>query len=413
MKKLNLFLILLLLVSLLFSCTTPNNNDNPDPDEEIVVDGLLDNSELNVYIWASGTVNTYFKEKEIQFIKTNFHKKLKHPELIHYYIVYNTLVADFGVIVNDNGNADVILAAGNMDKEEGANIKIKTDEECGKIAFDASYYSSENPRYMGISENIDSSKLATAKCLRETVTTKKEELPQYKVLFIGNSYTYYNDLYLMYEGVLANQNIEIDSTVLAKGSAFLSDYATSGKYNEELMTILDNNQFDLIYLQEQSSKAAKNYSGFLNSAKDLASIISRTQGHAKICLYGTWARDERNSFYTENPSYTYRSMTYAVADNYHMVSNVLNCDLAYCGLGFYEIYTNHKDIELYQPDYTHPSPRGSYLVSLCLAKTSFNINPNDVTYLPSYVTTIGTDKVMPTVEEANLIKTIVNNISYL
>lgn len=418
MKKLLLIIVFLLSISL-FACessNTPVTHNGPcvpePPHTDPVDDSLFDNSELNVYILQSGSSNNsiYYQTREIDFIKKGFGELVRHPELIHYEIITNSSVQSFGTLVNAS-QCDIILAGANMDDPTKGNITLRTDEGLAKQAIDESYYVYPTARYVGVKSTIKDEKIATAKLFVKTLTTTSK-YPSLAILLIGNSYTYYNELNRMYGELLESFNINAQVGMLTFGGAFFSDYATGGQYNEQFIQALDAMQYDYIYLQEQSSKAIKNRQGFIDSGKDLAKTIREKQEHASIYLYGTWARDERNSFYTENPQFTYYSAAYGLADNYLSLGSIIDAPVAFCGLGFYEIYTKHKEIELYQTDWTHPTPRGTYLVALTFAKTTFGIDPLDVTYLPNYSVSSGADRVMPTLDEASIIKQVVHDIEY-
>lgn len=388
--------------------TSPDNTPSIEPGS--VDDTLFDNSELNVYIWQSNASSTFYQDREIRFIKKAFAEKLQHPELIHYEVITHTTVQDFGRLVNAS-NCDVVLAGENMDEADKANITLRTDTGLSKEELHESFYTYKTPRCAGAKATIADERIATAK-LFLSMLKEESKYPSLSILIIGNSYTYYNDLYRMLGELLESIGINAQTSILAESGAFFSDYVEGGQYHDKFIDRIENNQYDIIYLQEQSSRAIKNYNGFLTNGKELAQTIREKQDHATIYLYGTWARDERNSFYTDNPSFTYYSASYGLADNYKSLGRVIDAKVAFCGLGFYEIYTKHKDIELYQTDWTHPSPRGTYLVALMMAKTSFNIDPLTVTYLPSYTTSIGTDKVMPTEVEASVIKQVVHDVEY-
>ena len=47
---------------------------------------------------------------------------------------------------------------------------------------------------------------------------------------------------------------------------------------------------------------------------------------------------------------------------------------------FYEVNTNHEEIELYDPDKSHPSYAGSFLAAITLFTKVFNEKPSVVTF---------------------------------
>lgn len=426
-------LLSLLLCIGLASCTmikeTSNSNDEKSSteitsSEEITtIDSsttseeasiLFDNTSLKIYIWATGTSNSaiYYTENEINNIKKYYEKLLKNPDKIEYYIFNNMNLSSFASKVLENDDADVILAGSNMDTS--GNIPLMTDDIYGKKELEKSWYSSDKPRYIGVYSKCAKEKLETVKILIDLLTfPMPDDNTTKRILMLGNSYTFYNDMYKMYGDILKEKNYDVEVETFTRGGAFLTDYASDGQYYDEFESYLDSKIFDYVIIQEQSSKSIKNYNGFLAGAKGVAAIIRNHYPKAKLFLYETWARHESNSFYIENPSWTYYTASYALADNYKAVGRVIDAKVSFVGLGFYDIYKNHNEIELYQNDYTHPSPRGSYLAALMLAKTTFNVEPLEVSYIPNYVITLGgADKTQPTEEEAKLIKQIASITDY-
>ena len=233
-----------------------------------------------------------------------------------------------------------------------------------------------------------------------------------RILLIGNSYTYYNDLYLMYENILKEKNIKAKVETFTYGGAFLTDFISGGKYNNEFISFLKTRHFDYVIIQEQSLRPLTDYDNFLLGAREIKELLKTYNPNIKLFLYETWARHINSDFYKDN-KIDYHTATYTLADNYKNVGNTVGAIVIFVGLGFYKMCNEYKEIKLYQDDYSHPTPRGSYLASLLLARATFNINPLEVNYLPSFKIDIDEyDKRQPNKKEANIIKKIASEIDY-
>jgi len=74
-------------------------------------------------------------------------------------------------------------------------------------------------------------------------------------------------------------------------------------------------------------------------------------------------------------------MTYDLANAYKNASELINADVSYVGLNFYDIYNNHKEIDLYDEDLSHPAYEGSCLAMLTHYTIVFNEFPENTNSL--------------------------------
>lgn len=204
----------------------------------------------------------------------------------------------------------------------------------------------------------------------------------YSILFIGNSYTYFNNMPITYFKTFA-QDLDYDIEV---------DAITSGGYTLEQFSDVENNygkqvndaltgskKYDFVILQEQSVRpASENAPAFYTAVRNLVKRI-RTSG-AKPILYSTWGRKQGNSTLDEY-NWTNEIMTWRLAAAYQAIGDELNVPVAHVGLAFFDVYNNHGEIDLYDADLTHPSFKGSYLAGLTLFAKVFQCDPMSVEFM--------------------------------
>ena len=234
------------------------------------------------------------------------------------------------------------------------------------------------------------------------------------VFFIGNSYTYYNHLSLMFKGICESvgMTVNVDS-ITSSGKNFEYMLNESTTEHIEMVYKLSQTDFDYVFIQEQSIRPITAYSTFRTTAEELVDLIHSYCPNAKVILYETWARENGNSFYTENPTYTYKSMQKELCDAYTNVGTDLGLKVSYAGVGFYISHESNNGIQLYQSDLTHPSPAGTYLAALIHASTIYGFNPNKVDYVPSFtITQGGSYKTMPTKAECEALRQIAYNVVF-
>ena len=186
------------------------------------------------------------------------------------------------------------------------------------------------------------------------------------VLFIGNSYTYYNDMpTAIFAQFLKTAGKDVKVTAITKGGWTLEKYADpADEYGARVEAALTGEEkYDLVILQEQSLRPAADPEKFFSAVENLTARI-RAHG-AEVLLYATWGR-HKDSPDLEKKGLTSETMTYKLAASYEKIGEQLWIPVTHVGLAFRAIYTEHGEIELYDPDRSHPSYAGSYLAAATL-----------------------------------------------
>lgn len=178
-----------------------------------------------------------------------------------------------------------------------------------------------------------------------------------RVLFIGNSYTYYNSMPGMVEELAQAAGQEIEWKAFTRGGSTLMEM----ELHPDLRGLLTE-KWDYVVLQEHSLLGLSSWNGeanvndpsyFLQAARLLA---QRAKG-AKIILYATWARKKHPEF---QPHLDY---AYATA------GRDLNATVAPAGRAWAAVREQLPSLELFAPDGSHPSPAGSYINACVLMRT--------------------------------------------
>ncbi len=202
----------------------------------------------------------------------------------------------------------------------------------------------------------------------------------YDILFIGNSYTYYNEMPAMFESVAAKAGYTdlTVSRVTAGGWTLLQHANPNDQYGKKVEAELAKGIYDYVILQEQSLRPAIESPLFYDGVRALAKKV-RDAG-AQPILYQTWGRKTGHAALAEN-GLTNETMTWKLAAAYQAIAKELSIDLvAPVGFAFYDVYTAKGDsLELYDPDKTHSSPEGSYLAALTIFAEIFGIDPTGLT----------------------------------
>ncbi len=199
------------------------------------------------------------------------------------------------------------------------------------------------------------------------------------VLFIGNSYTYYNEMpEKIFKKLLEAAGFDAAVVSATKGGWYLIDSAKpDDELGAQIEAELKSRRFDYVVLQEQSVCPALGSAKFYTGVRGLFEKI-KANG-ASAVLYSTWGRKEGHRLLTEY-GLTNESMTWMVAAAYEAIGAELDLGVAHVGLAFLDVNKNHGDIELYHTDGTHPSAMGSYLAALTILGAITGIDPTAVGY---------------------------------
>lgn len=232
----------------------------------------------------------------------------------------------------------------------------------------------------------------------EVTTTAQPDVPpsspepldknkEYSVLFIGNSYTYYNSINVVFERIAKAAGYTVDATAITKGGWYLAAHAdASDEMGKQVDAALKNNKYDFVILQEQSTCPILVPGKFYDGVRAILEKVK--ENGATPILYSTWGRKTGHKTLAEN-GLTNESMTWKLAAAYQAIGKELDIEVAYVGLAFYDVYTNNmRDVNLYDEDLTHPSSAGTTLAALTIFSEIFGVDPETIDFVTSFTDSI-------------------------
>ncbi|USG59530.1 hypothetical protein NBZ79_10050 [Sneathiella marina] len=206
-----------------------------------------------------------------------------------------------------------------------------------------------------------------------------------RVLFIGNSLTYTNDLPKMISEIADTGERKMDYQSITPGGSRLIQHAQNKKVLDELM----EGTWDFIVLQEQSQ-----YPGFAEKqlkkyvyapAKKLVELARKSNPSAVIVFYMTMARkkgDPGNAHISSDLN-SYGGMQKRVNRAYLRLAKINKSDVAPVGEAWEFFRLKHPGIEIYSDD-IHPNVIGTYLAA-CVFYSTFFARPCTDTKVPKTV----------------------------
>lgn len=194
-----------------------------------------------------------------------------------------------------------------------------------------------------------------------------------KVLIIGNSYTYFNNLPSMLEqiGQADKPPRNLSCEMIVEGGATLKKAWEDGKARKAI----ERGGWDFVVLQEQSTLGvtylvqgqpriveSPRYAEFARRFDELTRKVG-----GRTVVFAFWARENA-------PQEDRNALAY-----YHFrVGKDLGALIAPVGFAWQAAQKRDPRAALYQDDHSHPRPEGTYLAALVLYSTCFGEAPRDL-----------------------------------
>ena len=196
-----------------------------------------------------------------------------------------------------------------------------------------------------------------------------------KILFIGNSFTYFNDMpTAIFEKIAARCGIDVSVSSVTAGGWSLLRFAEAGDDKTAAVDVALSERPDIVILQEQSHTPISAPEKFSEGARLLCERCRAVgavpylfatwgyhEGHGKLKLYGTDTAD----------------MEMKLRRAYNSVARELGVGV--CQVGAAMTYAYLKGAQgLYRPDNYHPDPQGSLIAAVTILATVTGVDISEL-----------------------------------
>ena len=186
-----------------------------------------------------------------------------------------------------------------------------------------------------------------------------------KILFIGNSYTYYHDMpERIFAPMAKEKGFDFEVQAVTHGGYKLEWFADpENPEGKRLREVVEGRHYDCIVLQDHSLSTIENPGAFFGGIRSMKALLEDKTD--KFVLYGTWARkpgcDTLEQIGMTNPE-----MTRHIAEAYDEAGQRFGMTVAHVGKAFAAYSAAHPDAELYFEDLHHSSVLGSTVAAQVL-----------------------------------------------
>ncbi len=211
-----------------------------------------------------------------------------------------------------------------------------------------------------------------------------------EVLFIGNSYTYVNDLPTLVEQI-----------ALTFGDTLIHDSSTPGganfsmhSANSQTISKINQQQWDYVVLQAQSQEPSLS-PGYVNTnvypaVQTLIDIIEQSSLCIEPMFFMTWGRKygDAGNCVPWPPVCTYLGMQEQLRLRYLDFAFIHNASCAPVGMAWKQSIAQDSALNLFSPDNSHPSIYGSYLAACTFYTSIFKKSPIGSSFWPNSIDSI-------------------------
>lgn len=181
-----------------------------------------------------------------------------------------------------------------------------------------------------------------------------------RVMYLGNSLTYYNDLPALVKAMAAAGGVQMEYYSSALPNVNLEDQWN----NPQVELLMEKVKWDFVVMQQGPSSQPASQVDLKKWAVTWADEIRKRQ--AKPALYMVWPfQGQKNGFKL-------------VAQSYRNAALASKSLLFPAGEAWEEALRADASLALYDPDQLHPTPAGSYLAALVVTHGLTGVEPKKV-----------------------------------
>lgn len=203
---------------------------------------------------------------------------------------------------------------------------------------------------------------------------------QTSVLFIGNSYVYVNDLPNTFRQLALSLGDTVTVASSAPGGYTLFQHSTYAP----TLDAITSQPWDFVVMQEQSQLGALPVDATSTEygALQLLARIEENWECTYPVFYMTWGRQNGDALNCPDFPFmcTYDGMQQGLRNTYLYLATMNDAHVSPVGVAWKQVRDTQPQINLYDPDGSHPSAEGTYLAACVFYCTLFQESCVDATF---------------------------------
>ena len=212
-----------------------------------------------------------------------------------------------------------------------------------------------------------------------------------KILFIGNSYTYFHTMPKTVESIARAEGLDWTVDAITKGGWYLSRFADPENEMHAPLQEKLNMAWDAVFLQDNSCGPLTDREGFITGAQKICLMMKELP--TRLFMYVTWSRMDGCPM-LEELGLTRPEMTAQLHAAYTEAAEKIGAQLSDVGGAFAFAHEYCPEVDLYHQDLSHPSAAGSYLAALIHFASLAGRLPERVRFLPEEVSGAAAERLL-------------------
>ena len=235
----------------------------------------------------------------------------------------------------------------------------------------------------------------------------------YDVLFLGNSYTFYNNMPSLVSAIADSFEDTLNFSSNTPGGWQLANHA---EQNSSSLQAINQQTWDYVVIQAQSQEPSfppiQVEEQTYPAAESLVQSILENDSCTEPMFFMTWGR--KNGDAVNGVGYptisTYQGMQSRLRNSYLEMGYDNNSSIAPVGMAWKRSIDENPDFELYTADESHPNLAGSYLAACVFYSSMFKKSCVGSSFIPDGLDSIDVINLQTTASEVVLDSTQVWNL---
>lgn len=209
-----------------------------------------------------------------------------------------------------------------------------------------------------------------------------------RILFIGNSFTYFNNMPQIVKAIADSADIPVITGMHAPGGISVGDTAQGSMAhmnNPALFSLIRSKKWDYTVIQDNQGRFVRDSAVFPGASRvvqghlNIMDSVKKNNDCAKIILFGGWAwKNGMPPFGNTGIECIQRILV-----NYCVLNDTMKETIAPIGTAWIKAVNYLPAVNLWDPDDAHPSYAGSYLTASVIFSTIFNQAAKSFSYTGS------------------------------
>lgn len=196
-----------------------------------------------------------------------------------------------------------------------------------------------------------------------------------KVLFVGNSYTYVNDMPELLKAMAKAKGHELEYVQQTPGGRNFQEHWEEGVAVKKMK----QGNFDVVVLQNHSFEPVIEPERMMKYGKLLAAAADKAGARKIYYLTMAYAAPvdwmKKDNDYARRGAALFPEMYERLVESYSRLASETDGDIAPVGLAWKLAYKAKPHLELHAPDHSHAAPAGAYLTALVLYSSLYDAEP--------------------------------------